>query len=67
MGGRSRVESITREKVELIKEMGCVGFCIGIESGSEYIRKKVMNRMMSNEMLYEKFTLVMDFDIRAPS
>jgi len=60
----SRVESITDEKVKILKEMGCKTFAIGIESGNENIRKKVLNRHMSNKTLIEKFNIVKKHGIR---
>lgn len=60
----SRAETITDRKVELLKEMGCKTFAIGIESGNEWIRQNVLNRRISNEKLIEKFNIVNKYKIR---
>ena len=60
----ARVTSINEEKVRIFKDMGCRGFAMGIESGNEFIRKKVMNRKMSNKEIIEKFQLVKSYNIR---
>lgn len=60
----SRAESISERKVELLKDMGCVTFAMGIESGNEWIRRNCLNRNISNEKLIEKFQLVKKHKIR---
>lgn len=54
----ARCESITGEKVKVLKEMGCKTFAVGIESGSEWMRKNVLNRHVSNDTIIEKFNLI---------
>lgn len=60
----ARVTSINEDKVKILKDMGCKSFAMGIESGNEFIRKKVMNRKMSNKEIIEKFKLVKSYNIR---
>lgn len=60
----SRCETITEKKVKLLKDMGCVTFAIGIESGDENIRRHIMNRNVSNDEIIEKFNLVHKYNIR---
>ncbi len=60
----ARVTSITERKVEILKDMGCKGFAMGIESGNEFIRNKVMKRKMSNGEIVYKFNIVKSFGIR---
>lgn len=60
----ARVETVTEEKVRILKDMGCKTFAMGIESGNEYIRKTILNRFMSNQVLIEKFNLVKSYGIR---
>ena len=55
--------TITREKVALAKEMGCVAMSIGVESGNPEIRKRI-KRPYSNDGLIEKMAILKDFDIR---
>jgi tetratricopeptide (TPR) repeat protein len=46
---------INDEICKLLKDAGCEGIAIGIESGSEEIRKKVLNRKMSDELIIAAF------------
>ncbi len=55
--------TITREKVALAKEMGCVAMSIGVESGNPEIRQSV-NRKYNNDDLVRKLAIIKDFDIR---
>lgn len=43
------VKKIDLELARLMRKAGCVNVCIGIESGSEYIRNEVMKKNVSNE------------------
>lgn len=43
------VKRIDEEMAVLMKRAGCANVCIAIESGSEYIRKVVMNKRISND------------------
>ena len=60
----ARVETITEDKIKILKKMGCKTFAMGIESGNAYIRNMVMNRKMSNEVIIEKFNMVKAQGIR---
>lgn len=50
------VKKIDLELAQLMKKSGCVNVCIGIESGSEYIRYKIMNKNVSNEEIINAVT-----------
>jgi len=43
------VKRIDRELARLMKRAGCSNVCIAIESGSEYIRNRVMNKNISDQ------------------
>ncbi|MBW2617696.1 MAG: radical SAM protein [Deltaproteobacteria bacterium] len=60
----SRADSVTEEKVRILKEMGCRTFAIGIESGNEHIRRNVLNRQVSNRTIVEKIKMVKEAGIR---
>ena len=49
----TRPEDITVEKAKLAKEAGCMRVSIGIESGNEQYRKKIMRRNISNKKIME--------------
>jgi len=51
----SRVNLITREVVHKLKEAGCIQVGMGIESGNEVIRNKVLNRNISQEQIISAF------------
>lgn len=59
-----RPETATKRKVELLKEMGCVAATVGIESGNEQVRKKVLNRHMSNEQIEKTVAILKEAGIR---
>ena len=52
-----RIETVNREILTLLKETGCRMVNIGLESGNEDIRRKVMNRKMTNEQIIEVFRM----------
>jgi anaerobic magnesium-protoporphyrin IX monomethyl ester cyclase len=62
-----RPDTVLEEKVKLAKEMGCVAMSIGIESGNEEIRIKVLNRNISNLQIENAFKLINDYKIRISS
>jgi radical SAM superfamily enzyme YgiQ (UPF0313 family) len=50
---QSRIESLTYEKVKLLKEIGLQAINIGIECGNEKFRKKILHRRSSNSGLIQ--------------
>ena len=50
---QSRPETITEEKLLILKDMGCKDLQYGIEHGNEEFRKKMLNRNVSNERMLE--------------
>ncbi len=50
------VKGVDAEMAYLMKRSGCANVCIGIESGSEYIRNDIMKKNLSNEEI-EKATM----------
>lgn len=46
-----RPESIRKETAKLLNEMGCKHVSIGVESGVEEYRKKILNRHMTNRQI----------------
>jgi radical SAM superfamily enzyme YgiQ (UPF0313 family) len=51
----SRVEASSYEIFRILKDSGCFKVHIGIESGEEEFRKKVLHRKMSNEQILNAF------------
>jgi anaerobic magnesium-protoporphyrin IX monomethyl ester cyclase len=52
-----RVETVNEEILRLLKETGCSTLLIGVESGNEEIRRKIMNRGMKNEDIIRVFQM----------
>jgi len=53
----ARTELITDELCEDLKNAGCVSLNMGIESGSEKLRREVLNRQNSNENIINAFKI----------
>ncbi len=62
-----RAELVTATMLEQAKSAGCNAISIGIESGSEAIRKKVLNRPMSDEVITRAFRLCNEAGLRSCS
>ncbi|NQT69554.1 MAG: B12-binding domain-containing radical SAM protein [Desulfobacteraceae bacterium] len=56
--------TINKEKVALAKKMGCVAMTVGIESGNQEIRRKILNRRISNQKLENGIRTIIDAGIR---
>ncbi|MFH1309104.1 MAG: radical SAM protein [Candidatus Omnitrophota bacterium] len=54
----TRIETITSEKLEKLRTINCNRISIGLESGSEYVRKNLLKRFYSNEYFVEKFKVL---------
>jgi anaerobic magnesium-protoporphyrin IX monomethyl ester cyclase len=60
---QSRPETVTEDKIQLLKEMGCQNLQFGIEHGNDAFRRKMLNRICSNEQMLEAFYLVEKYEI----
>lgn len=60
---QTRPETITEEKIKILKEMGCNSLSFGIEHGNEEFRKNMLNRYGSNKQLIEGIRLVEKYQI----
>jgi len=50
-----RVETVDREALQMLKDAGCDLIRIGVESGSERVRREIMNRAMPQERIIQTF------------
>jgi anaerobic magnesium-protoporphyrin IX monomethyl ester cyclase len=50
-----RVENIDSELCEVLKNAGCNSIMFGVESGSEKIRREILRRPISNEIILSAF------------
>ncbi|MBU0604865.1 MAG: B12-binding domain-containing radical SAM protein [Candidatus Omnitrophica bacterium] len=60
----ARLDMVTEHKAKLLKEMGCVNVSAGIESGSEDIRRRVLNRKMTNSQIIRGISILNKYGIR---
>lgn len=56
--------AITKEIVYLLKEGGCWLVTLGVQSGSERIRKEIFNRRISNSKIIEAISYIKEMDIK---
>jgi radical SAM superfamily enzyme YgiQ (UPF0313 family) len=55
---QTRVETVTRDRLEVLKDIGCARISFGIEHGDVKFRSEKINRKMSNELIVEKLGIV---------
>ncbi len=60
---QSRPETITEEKIGVLKEMNCQNLQFGIEHGNEEFRVKMLNRVGSNKYMLAGFKIVEKYKI----
>ncbi len=61
----TELESITEYRLECLKESGCVGISIGLESGSESVRTNILHRQfMSNDEVVRRLKMIQASGIR---
>jgi len=62
---QTRFETITKERIERLKNVGMLWLTIGIESGNEDFRKNILKKTFSNKIIIEKTKILADCDIGA--
>ncbi len=62
-----RVGAVNKEDLELLKKAGCSLVRIGLESGSERIRRDILNRHMSNQQIIDTFKMAKEVGIKTYS
>ena len=55
---QTRPETITRKRIDLLKQMNVSQINVGIEHGNEEFRRKVLKRAMKNELIINGLTLL---------
>jgi radical SAM superfamily enzyme YgiQ (UPF0313 family) len=61
------VETINAGRLEKLKASGCDGISIGVESGSEWLRRNILNRKTRNSTIINTFQLIHEYGIRTSS
>jgi len=59
--------TVTKEKVRCLKKMNCVSVTMGLESGNDALRRKVLNRVSDNKQFIKAVGWFKDFGIRVAS
>lgn len=60
---QSRLDTFSDEKLQLLKEMGCEAMSVGLEHGSERIRKELLNKRITNETILKAFNDISKYNI----
>jgi radical SAM superfamily enzyme YgiQ (UPF0313 family) len=60
---QTRVDTITDERIKIIKEMGCDRVSIGIEHGNEEFRKSVLKKRFTNQQAIDAFNILEKYKI----
>ena len=63
----TRAEQVTTQKMKLAADMGAKAVSIGVESGNEKFRRKVLNRHMSNHQIVQAFSIARSFGLKTYS
>lgn len=60
---QTRIETITSERLRMMKKIGCARISFGLEHGNDEFRKKVLKRQVSNDLMVKNFKIVTDSGI----
>jgi len=61
---QTRIETITNEKIKILKEMNCDRISIGIEHGNEEFRKKMLHKNFTNKQAIEAFKILNKYNMK---
>ena len=61
---QTRPETVTEEKIKILKEMNCKNLQFGIEQGNEEFRARVLNRHCTNKQMIKAFKIVEKYEIQ---
>jgi radical SAM superfamily enzyme YgiQ (UPF0313 family) len=61
---QAEANSVTEDKISLLKDAGCVAIAIGIETGSDFVREQVYRRPTSKEATLRAFQIMHKHGIR---
>ena len=53
----ARINLMDKEVLLKMKEAGCLGFVLAIESGNDRIRNEILNKGISKEQIYHAFKI----------
>lgn len=55
---QTRIETITEKRIKMLEDMGCDRISIGLETGNEEFRKKVLRKHFTNEQVIKAFKIL---------
>ena len=58
-----RIEMAVEERIKLLKEAGCISVTFAIESAGEKIRRKLLNRQMTNEQILQGIEILRKYNL----
>lgn len=61
---QTRVDTLNEKKVKMLKGAGCITISVGVETGDEQTRKRILNKYIKNKTFLEIFRLCRKYDIR---
>ncbi len=61
---QTRIETITEEKIKILKEMNCDRISIGLEHGNEELRKKMLKKNFTNKQVIEGFKILNKYNMK---
>lgn len=61
---QAEANNVTEEKIQYLKDAGCIAIAIGIETGNDFIRQKVYNRRTPREATIRAFEIMHKYGIR---
>ena len=60
---QTRIETVKKEKMKILRDIGCARISFGIEHGNEKFRRKWIARPVSDELMLKNFAIVKDSGI----
>lgn len=64
---QTHINSLNEEKVKMLKDMNCHRVAIGVESGNELYRKKMLKKYFTNDQAVNVFELLAKYKVKAAS
>jgi radical SAM superfamily enzyme YgiQ (UPF0313 family) len=61
---QTRIETVSDEKIKLLKEMNCDRVSVGIEHGNEQFRRKILKKNFSNAQVIRAFEIFNKYEMK---
>lgn len=61
---QTRIETVTDEKIQILKGMNCERVSVGIEHGNEQFRKNILRKSFSNDEVIKAFDIFNKHDMK---